>query len=75
MEYARHKFQKSVGGKAGLNLWRWRVYLKPPRAPKPLVEKWKAYAEQQARLWKLKPKWAPTRVSTISARKNLIRRR
>lgn len=41
MEYARHKFQQTTFGKLGLNLWRWRAYLKPPEAPQK-VREWAA---------------------------------
>lgn len=34
MEYARYLFQKKKLGKLGLNAWRWRAYLKSPKAPK-----------------------------------------
>ena len=33
IEYARYLYQKAWAGKLGLNPWRWRTFLRPPKAP------------------------------------------
>jgi hypothetical protein len=33
MEYYRYLYQQKLPGRAGLQPWRWRVYLQPPEAP------------------------------------------
>ena len=46
-EYARHVFQKMWAGKIGLNMWRWRVYLRPPKVPESVV----SWAKNKAKTW------------------------
>lgn len=43
-EHARWKFQQTKAGKAGLNLWRWRAYLRPPKAPESVFSRAKHLA-------------------------------
>ena len=51
-EYYRYRFQRAFPGKLGLNFWRWRAYLRPPKVP----EAWKVWAarkiKEHARRWK-----------------------
>jgi len=56
-EYARYVFQQKWPGKLGLNLWRWRAYLEPPKAPKTVRE----WAAEKAAQWAavLKPRPVP----------------
>ena len=58
-EYARYVFQKSFAGKIGLNLWRWRGYLEPPKAPQPVREWAKEKALEWAGALKRVPKRRP----------------
>lgn len=59
VEYARYKFQKALPGRWGLNLWRWRAYLRPPEAP----ESVKSLAARKWREWLPKPALQPTGAS------------
>jgi len=75
-EYARYVFQKSFAGKIGLNLWRWRGYLEPPKAPQPVRE----WAKEKALEWagalvpKRKPAFGMVRAATAARvrRKKII---
>lgn len=46
MEYMRYRTQRSIIGKAGLNPWFWRAYLRPPTAPKAWQKEAKTRIEQ-----------------------------
>ena len=76
-EYARYIFQRGWAGKLGLNAWRWRAYIKPPKAPKKIRDwaKEKA-AEWTAALRRPKPFLEPALGMAKTARlKRLNRRR
>ena len=77
-EYARYQFQKSFAGKIGLNAWRWRGYLEPPEAPKPVMAWAKEKAMQWAAAMRPKPAFESSTVrlkkSTLFTRRKQIRR-
>ncbi len=56
-EYYRYLFQQSAVGKLGLNTWRWRVFLEPPKAPES-VKKW-ARQKLARTIEQMKPRWRP----------------
>lgn len=61
-ERARWEFQRTWMGKGGFNLWRWRAYLRPPKAPEPVKETLKgllAAAREKASSLGGKPARAP----------------
>ncbi len=77
-EFMRYQFQKKFLGKIGLNPWRWRAYIKKPKAPKKVWDIAKAKAIQLAEtLRQPEPAFGFVRAETRSktARKNYRRRR
>ncbi len=72
-EYARYVFQKSFAGKLGLNPWRWRAYLEPPTAPKPIRAWAKQWAAELAE--SLVPRRKPAFAMTGAGRTHAVRRK
>lgn len=75
-EYARYSYQKAWAGKMGLNMWRWRAYLRKPEAP----ESVKQWAQKKAKQWakQLKPStqyaYAVTKQQAVTHQRRSIKK-